>query len=691
MGSKFNTLCLAIAIIHQQADEMFRRRNLIADLLLARRELQDPDGRGVAEQVNNRAARHVAQMQQTALNPLHLMLGILETECVGRRVLDSLTDIQSLHADVLQAARRGHRIAGNRTRTPHGGETAQHEEQGASALEQFGRDLTAMAREGKLDPVIGRDQEIGRVLHILSKRRKNNVALVGAAGVGKTAIAELLAQRIAAGDVPPALRDKRVIALDLTTVHADTAMRGSLEGRIQRVIGEVQDSEIILFIDEMHTLIGGGVSLDVANMLKPALARPGFQCIGATTPDEYRKHIEQDSALERRFQMVRVEPLTAEDTLRILIGVKARYEEFHQVTYPNGVLQEAIVLSDRYITGRNQPDKALDLMDEAGAIATGMAVTRKYLLQVIEQWSGVRVVEENQQALVQLKERVIGQDAVCDAVMARVSGLRSNAGPAGVFLFLGGTGTGKTHFTKVLAQMLCYHLIRIDMQDFQDRFQVTKLSGPPPGYVGYDDTSQLAEQVRQHPQSVVLLDEIEKAHPDVHMALLRIFDEGEMQDSHGRLVNFRNCIIIMTANLKLQQKRQIGFGEGKNQSDMRDMLRQAFPAEFINRITDVLKFSELRFDDVVRIVQLEVLEVESRLVHPKLRLQLEADALDFLAQKGYDRRFGARAVKRVIEQYLVHPLSAFTREQELKEGDTIVVRLHEDALSFAKALLQTSP
>ncbi|MCQ2137630.1 MAG: ATP-dependent Clp protease ATP-binding subunit [Bacteroidales bacterium] len=636
-----------------------------------------------------------------------------------------------------------------------------------SQLEQYGRDITRAAVEGRLDPVIGRDAEISRLAQILCRRKKNNPVLIGESGCGKSAIVEGLAQRIASKRISRALYDKRIISLDLGSLVAGTKYRGQFEERVKGILQELRnDPDIILFIDEMHTLVGAGGapgSLDAANLLKPALARGEIRCIGATTFDEYREVIEKDAALERRFQKIAVDATDFERTLEILEGIKSSYEAFHEVVYDPEALRACIYLSSRYITDRCLPDKAIDLMDEAGAAARlecspqdsgaieiagsleplrrlkreaalrgdfaaaarlreqerekeaeardldeaasksaakAVNVTYDHIAKAVSTITGIpvcRIEESEGQRLMRmgdaLRSVIIGQDDAVDHVVRSIrrsrAGIKDPGRPVGTFLFLGPTGVGKTQLAKRLAEYLFGsqdEMIRIDMSEYGEKYAVSRLIGAPPGYVGYQEGGQLSEQVRRKPYSVVLLDEIEKAHPDIFNLLLQVLDEGRLTDSAGRKVDFRNTVIILTSNAGSRELKDFGDGIGFA-TDGRDSARKhramidravsrLFPPEFLNRLDEQIYFNSLRKEDICRIIDIEIDSLRKRLAEMDLVLEVDAAAKDFIADKGYDPQFGARPLRRSIQRYVEDPVSEAVLSGRLVSG-TVAVTLSE--------------
>ena len=639
------------------------------------------------------------------------------------------------------------------------------------ALDTFGTDITKAAVENRLDPVVGREREIERIAQILSRRKKNNPVLIGDPGVGKSAIVEGLALRIVQHKVSRVLFDKRVVALDMASIVAGTKYRGQFEERIKAILNELQKNpNIILFIDEIHTIVGAGGapgSLDAANMLKPALSRGEIQCVGATTLDEYRQSIEKDGALERRFQKVMVDPTTPEETLTILQNIQDRYEYHHNVRYTPEAIKACVRLTDRYITDRSFPDKAIDALDEAGSrvhIATvsvpaeieqlekkleelkaeknKVIAEQKYeeavpirdkekqtqyqLEDAIKRWeresqlnpetvdeekvaevvammSGIpvqRIAQAEGLKLRQMKEvlksRVIGQDEAVEKITKAIQrnriGLKDPGKPIGTFLFLGPTGVGKTHLARVLAEFMFDSpdsLIRVDMSEYMEKFSVSRLIGAPPGYVGYEEGGQLTEKVRRKPYSIVLLDEIEKAHPDVFNILLQVMDEGRLTDSLGRRIDFKNTIIIMTSNVGTRQLKDFGRGVGFNTAEdsvidaefsrgvIQKALNKTFAPEFVNRVDDIVMFDQLSRDSIKSIIDLELKGIFKRVTDLGYKLELSTDAKDFIADKGYDVQFGARPLKRAIQRYLEDELADVVLAGEAAEGDTILMELNE--------------
>src|SRR4051794_37095117 len=723
------------------------------------------------------AGKEAKALNHSYVGTEHILLGLLrEGEGVAARVLKSLEiDIERTRNEILKE------LDPNFTpsESEEGGEPTSKKDVKTPALRAFGRDLTELAKKGELDPVIGRHNEIERVIQVLCRRTKNNPVLIGEAGVGKTAIAEGLAQEIAAGNVPELLRDKRVITLDVALMVAGTKYRGQFEERIKAVMDEIRRSKnVILFIDELHTIVGAGSAegaMDASNIIKPALSRGELQCVGATTMNEYRKYIEKDAALERRFQTVKVDAPTIDETIQILKGLRIKYEQHHKAKYTDESLEAAAKLSDRYLTGRFLPDKAIDVLDEAGARARIGSMTRppdvKHIEQEIEQirtekegaikaqdfekaaalrdtekqakekleriltewreqreerevmvteddimhvvskWTGVplkRMEQAETEKLLRMEQdmrgRVIGQDeaviAISKALRRSRADLKDPRRPIGSFIFLGPTGVGKTFLAQTLAEFMFGDrdaLIQIDMSEYMEKFTASRLIGSPPGYVGYEEGGQLSEAVRRRPYSVVLFDEIEKAHPDVMHLLLQILEEGKITDSLGRKIDFRNTIIIMTSNVgaeTLRKQTTMGFGAtkplGEHEYDaMKDKLmeeaKRAFKPEFINRLDDIIVFHQLTKPDLLQIVELEVAKVLARIKEKDVHIVLEQSAKEFLIEKGYNPQYGARPMRRAVERYLEDPFAEELLRGNMKAGDVVHVTMEDGKLTFRVA------
>ena len=576
------------------------------------------------------------------------------------------------------------------------------EEPAQPPLEEFGYDITQAAREGKLDPLVGREDEIQRVIQILGRRRKNNPMLVGDPGVGKSAIVEGIAIKIATGQIPSALADKRLISLDLGSIVAGTKYRGDFEKRLKTIIkAAADDPNVILFIDEFHTIVGAGGasgSLDAANMLKPALARGEIQCIGATTMDEFRKIVEKDGALDRRFQKITVEHTDIAHSISILDRLKTNYEKHHNVIYTDEAIEACVKMSDRYITDRCLPDKAIDAMDETGSMVrlknpkgTGR-VTAEDVAEIISKMTGIpsgRIAEGEGSKLLKMKDmlsrRIIGQEEAVDKVVRAIrrnrAGIKDPNKPIGTLLFFGPTGVGKTQLAKSLAEYLFdseENMIRLDMSEYMEKFNVSRLIGAPPGYVGFEEGGQLSERVRRKPYCVVLLDEVEKAHPDVFNLLLQVLDEGRLTDSTGRTVSFRNTIVIMTSNVGSRELEEYGNGMGFSTSGqnvrnnrktvLEKAVKKAFPPEFINRVDEQVFFNPLTKDDLAKIIDIELKGLKKRVKEAGFELTVTATAKRFVAEAGYDPSYGARPLKRAVQRYIEDPVSEHIIAERMLSG-----------------------
>ncbi len=710
------------------------------------------------------------QMSHNYIGTEHLLLALIsEGDTVARRILQECNVDPAEILKTIQSMQNGTNGQGEETSK-------------TKMLDSFGRDLTQLAREGMLDPVIGRDKEIERVIQVLCRRTKNNPVLIGEPGVGKSAIAEELAHRVAVGNIPEILKDKRVVSLDLASMVAGTKYRGEFEERLKGVLKEIKEvGNIILFIDEVHTLIGAGAaegSIDAANILKPALARGEIQCVSATTIDEYRKHIEKDAALERRFQPVMVGEPTVDESIDILRGLRDRYEAHHSVKISDEAIEAAVHLSDRYISDRFLPDKAIDLVDEAAARvrirafvappdmkeleqklqsvqkekeeavsnqnferaatmrdeeqslteqieqlrekysirkAEGeLVVTEEDIADIVANWTGIpakKMTEDESERLLHLEEvlheRVIGQDEAVSAVSRAIrrarAGLKDPNRPIGSFLFLGPTGVGKTELSRALAQAMFGDenaMVRLDMSEYMEKHTVSRMIGSPPGYVGYDDGGQLTEKVRRRPYSVVLLDEIEKAHPDVFNILLQILEDGRLTDGKGRTVDFRNTVVIMTSNLGTGNilHKQMGFGAQGNVNSleyqalkerMLDALKGAFRPEFLNRVDETVVFHPLEQADIERIASLMLQSVKKRLKQRDIDLHFTQAASLYLAKIGFDPAYGARPLRRAIQQQVEDNLSEEILAGHIEFGDSVRVDMRDDKLSFEKMAKKT--
>jgi ATP-dependent Clp protease ATP-binding subunit ClpC len=730
-----------------------------------------------AKKVLELAMSEARELNHSYVGTEHLLLGLLrEEKGIAAQVLtDAGVNLEQARAETLRL------LGSDVPQTPKAGTqatTGQRAEKKSKtpALDHFCRDLTVLASDGQLDPTIGRQKEIERVIEVLSRRKKNNPVLIGEAGVGKTAIVEGLAQLIASGNAPDSLRTHRVLALDMAAVIAGTKYRGQFEERLKAVMNEIaQNRNIVLFIDELHTLVGAGAAegaIDASNMLKPALARGELQCVGASTLNEYRKYIEKDGALERRFQTVIVDPPTVDETVAILKGLRQRYEDHHRVTIPDLTLDSAARLSERYITDRFLPDKAIDVIDEAAARARLAAqvppadvadlkarleqinhdkeeavrdqnferaaalrdqerelqtdirkrqeewererethrptISEEEVAFIVSRWTGIpvtRLQEAETHRLLRMEEElhrsVVGQDQAIQAISRAIrrsrAGLKDPRRPIGSFIFSGPTGVGKTELARALARFLFADdqaLIRVDMSEYMEKFSVSRLIGAPPGYVGYEDSGTLTKAVRRKPYSVVLLDEIEKAHPDVFNILLQVLDEGHLTDNYGRVIDFKNTVVIMTSNVgarDIVKGKSVGFTEEdatvsfeKMAEKVRDEINKVFNPEFLNRLDDVIVFHPLHREHIAQIVEILFTQVSGRVADEGLTLRLTEAATEFLVDRGYDAQFGARPLKRAIQRYVEDPLSEKILTGEIGKGDEIEVDVGPDGenLSF---------
>ncbi len=782
---------IAIDILILLGAELYDLRRSIEELIRPESAVKVKDAENLpllktAEKALKLVYLEAKSLKEDTIDTGHLLLAILKDEnCIVTQILsENNVDYQSVRAELVNAKNKpsaefpgdedddeegGSQFEGGKGT---GGQQSSKSTSETPVLDNFGIDLTKAAEEDRLDPIVGREKEIERLAQILSRRKKNNPILIGEPGVGKSAIAEGLANRIIQRKVSRVLFGKRVVTLDLASIVAGTKYRGQFEERMKAILNELsKTSNIILFIDEIHTIVGAGGatgSLDAANMLKPALARGDIQCIGATTLDEYRQHIEKDGALERRFQKVMVEPTSADETYEILDNIKERYEEHHNVTYTKEALDACVSLTQRYISDRHLPDKAIDALDESGSrvhisnitvperilkLEQQIEETKKEKISAVknqnferaasfrdrekeyldllekekEKWEkeltkNREVVDEEQVAEVvammtgvpvqriaqaegtrllkmgeEIKGRVIGQDEAIAKIVKSIqrnrAGLKDPNKPIGTFIFLGPTGVGKTQLAKVLAQYLfdtVDNLIRIDMSEYMEKFSVSRLVGAPPGYIGYEEGGQLTEKVRRKPYAVVLLDEMEKAHPDVYHILLQVLDEGQLTDSLGRRVDFRNTIVIMTSNIGTRQLKDFGQGVGFStkakqetsndyaKSVIQKALKNTFAPEFLNRIDDVIVFNTLYREHIHKIIDIELEGLYKRINKLGYHIKISDEAKDYVTDKGYDIQFGARPLKRAIQKHLEDKMAEVIISATIKEGDTIAVGLDKE-------------
>ncbi len=739
-----------------------------------------------AKKVLEYAMAEARELNHSYVGTEHLLLGLLrEEKGIAAQVLNSLgVSLEEARAETLKLLGSDVNPSQPSPQGGSGGMAAPKSEKKSKtpALDHFCRDLTDLARENKLDPTIGRAKEIERVMEVLSRRKKNNPVLIGEPGVGKTAIVEGLAQLIARGDCPDSLKDHRVLALDMAAVIAGTKYRGQFEERLKAIMNEIaQNKNVILFIDELHTLVGAGAAegaIDASNMLKPALARGELQCVGASTLNEYRKYIEKDGALERRFQPIIIDPPTIDETVDILKGLKKHYEEHHKVEIPDESLVAAARLSERYITDRFLPDKAIDVIDEAGArarLATQVpppevaelkeemeklaarkdeairdqdferaaelrdherelqsqirqkqedweqerrthrpVIGEEEVAFIVSRWTGIPVMRLQQtesDRLVkmedELHQRVVGQDeaikAISRAIRRSRAGLKNPDRPIGSFIFSGPTGVGKTELARALAEFLFADkdaLIRVDMSEYMEKFSVSRLIGAPPGYVGYEDSGTLTKAVRRRPYSVILLDEVEKAHPDVFNILLQVLDEGRLTDNYGRVIDFKNTVLIMTSNLgarDISRNKALGFhsrDEGTAYEHMRDRVKEeierAFNPEFLNRVDDIIVFHPLNREQIGQIVHIMLKEVRGRLGEDGVKLKLTDKAVEYLVEHGYDEKFGARPLRRAIQRFLEDPLSEKILSSGISAGDEVEVDVAAEGEGFEFRVLSSS-
>ena len=771
------SLASTILINNEVTDE--RVTNLVYQLIAPDSQISVKEPTGYTPRVRRileNASKEAVRFKSELIGTEHILISILkESESVAARLLNTIgVSIKKLYIDIMVAMGED----GNTYREDfQNGKVRKKDKRATQTLDQYSRDLTQLAKEGKLDPVIGREEEIKRVIQILSRRTKNNPCLIGEPGVGKTAIAEGLASKIVEGSVPENIKNKRLLTLDLSGMVAGSKYRGEFEERIKKVINEVKnDGNVLLFLDELHTIIGAGGAegaIDASNILKPSLARGEIQLIGATTIEEYRKYIEKDAALERRFQSVKVEEPSEDEAIDILKGLRSRYEEHHKVTITNEAVEAAVKLSKRYINDRFLPDKAIDLIDEAASKArlksyvmpeeitkieeqlsklesekeeaikseafeqageikkkqtrkkarleklkqqweedknsSNIIVGEEEVAEVVSTWTKIpvqRIAQAETERLIKLEEtlhkRVIGQDeavtAIAKAIRRGRVGLKDPNRPIGSFLFLGPTGVGKTELSKTLADAMFgteNALIRVDMSEFMEKHTVSKLIGSPPGYVGYDEGGQLSEKVRRNPYSVVLFDEVEKAHPDVFNVLLQVLDDGHITDSTGRVVDFKNTVIIMTSNAGAENivaPKTLGFATSTDEkqshenmkSKVMDEVRRIFKPEFINRIDEIIVFHMLNKEQIGKIVDIMINTVNKRtLEQMKISIELDDEAKKYIVDKGYDEKYGARPLRRTIQNELEDNIAEKILEGKIKEGNKVKVTVKDGKLDFS--------
>lgn len=771
------SLASTILINNEVTDE--RVTNLVYELIAPDSQISVKEPTGYTPRVRRileNASKEAVRFKSELIGTEHILISILkESESVAARLLNTIgVSIKKLYIDIMVAMGED----GNTYREDfQNGKVRNKDKRATQTLDQYSRDLTQLAKEGKLDPVIGREEEIKRVIQILSRRTKNNPCLIGEPGVGKTAIAEGLASKIVEGSVPENIKNKRLLTLDLSGMVAGSKYRGEFEERIKKVINEVKnDGNVLLFLDELHTIIGAGGAegaIDASNILKPSLARGEIQLIGATTIEEYRKYIEKDAALERRFQSVKVEEPSEDEAIDILKGLRSRYEEHHKVTITNEAVEAAVKLSKRYINDRFLPDKAIDLIDEAASKArlksyvmpeeitkieeqlsklesekeeaikseafeqageikkkqtrkkarleklkqqweedknsSNIIVGEEEVAEVVSTWTKIpvqRIAQAETERLIKLEEtlhkRVIGQDeavtAIAKAIRRGRVGLKDPNRPIGSFLFLGPTGVGKTELSKTLADAMFgteNALIRVDMSEFMEKHTVSKLIGSPPGYVGYDEGGQLSEKVRRNPYSVVLFDEVEKAHPDVFNVLLQVLDDGHITDSTGRVVDFKNTVIIMTSNAGAENivaPKTLGFATSTDEkqshenmkSKVMDEVRRIFKPEFINRIDEIIVFHMLNKEQIGKIVDIMINTVNKRtLEQMKISIELDDEAKKYIVDKGYDEKYGARPLRRTIQNELEDNIAEKILEGKIKEGNKVKVTVKDGKLDFS--------